>query len=431
MNIPIVIAAFNRDQTLSRLLSSLEKGHYNISVKLIISIDGGGPDSVKSIANDFKWEYGQKEVVEHPENMGLRKHILSCGSIAKHYDGIILLEDDLYVSPWFYEYSLAALEFYKDCSSICGVSLYSYRYNETALVPFMPLHDASRTYFMQVPCSSGQAWLKGHWSAFESWYADHCEFDFKDDPALPPNIAHWPATSWKKYFFKFMVEQDKYFVYPVCSYTTDFGDKGQNNQGSHLYQVPIQLGNPVQEDFLRFEESLIKYDAWFELIPECLNRLSGCVFDFDFSVDLHGTKRRESLTGEYVLTSKGCISSVSSFGRYMVPVEMNIISQISGSDIYLARIEQIEDYGTVNDYILKRARNIENQLYYYTIDTYHYSLFHRTRYKINDLYLQGQLFESVYRETTHGLESLYTFLSRSLGAALRKLRDLLVNNDGK
>ena len=425
MNIPIVIAAFNRDQTLVRLLSSLAQSHYSEPVTLIISIDGGGPESVKTVARDFDWKFGAKEVIEHPENMGLRDHILACGSLAKKYDGIILLEDDLYVSPWFYEYTLAALAFYKDCSSICGVSLYSYRYNETSLLPFLPLHDGSHTYFLQVPCSWGQAWLKGHWIAFESWYADHCDIDYKDDPTLPSQVARWPATSWKKYFFKYMVEQYKYVVYPVCSYTTNFGDQGQHQKRSNLYQVPIILENTAQYVFLRFEESLIKYDAWHELLPECLNRLSGGVFDFDFSVDLHGTKRRESYTGEYVFTSKKCTSYINSFGRRMVPVEMNVINQISGNDLYLAQIEMIEDYGTIDDYILKRARNIENQMYYCTTDTTNYSLFHRAKYKINNLYQQGQLIKGVYRETTRRLKSLYNSIRWRLASRLRKLFDSL------
>ena len=431
MNIPIVIAAYNREHTLSRLLSSLAKAHYSEPVTLFISIDGGGPESVKTVARDFDWKFGAKEVIERPENLGLHRHILACGSLAKQYDGIILLEDDLYVSPWFYEYTLAALEFYKDCSSICGISLYSYRYNETALLPFMPLHDESHTYFMQVPCSWGQAWLKGQWCAFESWYADHCDFDYIDDPALPPDVANWTATSWKKHFFKYMVEQDKYFVYPFCSYTTNFGDQGQHQKGSNLYQVSIQLGNISQYVFQRFEESLIKYDAWFELIPECLNRLSGGIFDFDFSVDLHGTKRRESYTGEYVFTSKECTSYISSFGRCMVPVEMNVINQVSGNEIYLARIEQIEDYGTIDDYILERARNMENQMYFYPADTVNYSLFHRAKYKICNFYQQGQLIEGAFRETIRHSKSLYKSLCSHLTTLLRKMFDSLGICNGK
>jgi len=394
MIIPIVIAAFNRDHTLVRLLSSLAKGKYQNPVKLIISIDGGGPDSVKSIANDFTWEFGPKQVIEQPENLGLRRHILACGHLATEYDGIILLEDDLYVSPWFYDYALAALEFYRNCTSICGISLYSYRFNETSLLPFIPLNDASHAYFMQVPCSWGQAWLKEHWSAFESWYSTNLENEYNDDPTLPANIVYWPATSWKKYFVKYMVEHDKYFVYPTCSYATNFGDKGQHHTGSNLFQVPIQLGRIENYIFNSFEASWAKYDACSELRPECLNALAGGLINEEFSVDLHGTKRIESLTGEYVLTTKKCRSYISSFGRYMLPVEMNVINQISGNDIYLTRVDQIEDYGSIHEFIFERATNIQNQQYYLNTDTFHYSLLHRAENKINVLYQEVQLLQA-------------------------------------
>jgi len=122
-------------------------------------------------------------------------------------------------------------------------------------VPFIPLNDASHAYFMQVPCSWGQAWLKEHWSAFESWYSTNLENEYNDDPTLPANIVYWPATSWKKYFFKYMVEHDKYFVYPTCSYATNFGDKGQHHTGSNLFQVPIQLGRIENYIFNSFEAS--------------------------------------------------------------------------------------------------------------------------------------------------------------------------------
>jgi hypothetical protein len=188
-----------------------------------------------------------------------------------------------------------------------------------------------------------------------------------------------------------------------------------------LYQVPVQLGNNAQYVFLRFEDSLVKYDAWCELIPECLNRLSGGAFDFDFSVDLHGTKRRESCAGEYVFTSKECSSHIRSFGRYMEPVEMNVINQIGGDDIYLVRVEHIKDYGAIDHYILKRARDIENHMYYYTTDTINYSLLHRAKYKLNCLYQHGQLSVGTYRETRRHLKIFYNSLSLHLAALLRKL----------
>lgn len=372
-NIPIVIAACNRAHTLQRLLASLAKAHYAEPVKLIISIDGGGPESVKTVARDFEWAFGPKEIIEHSENLGLRRHILSCGDISRQYDGIILLEDDLYVSPWYFKYTIDALNYYQDTQQICGISLYSYQYNETALLPFKPLNDGSDAYFMQLPCSWGQAWLKDHWACFRAWYANNSSSSLQDDPALPSNVAFWPDTSWKKYFLKYMVENNKFFVYPHISYTTNFGDKGQHHQGTNVFQVPLFCGSMGSHSFKYFDDCFIKYDVFCELLPECLDKLSEVSLPFGLSVDLYGSKRKENIAGEYVITSKKCKSYIASFGRRMVPQELNIIKQIEGSDIYLAKKDQLEDFGDINKYIYNRAIDVKEQKYFFSTDDVHYS----------------------------------------------------------
>ncbi|SNB46621.1 glycosyltransferase family A protein [Geobacter sp. DSM 9736] len=424
MNIPIVIAAYNREHTLSRLLSSLAKAHYPFPVKLIISIDGGGSDEVRSTAASFVWEHGEKEVIEHAENLGLRQHILKCGRITKDYDGIVLLEDDLYVSPWFYHYTLAALDSYKDTEVICGVSLYSYRFNETSLLPFVPLDDDSHVFFMQLPCSWGQAWLKEHWQQFDDWYIDHCNLDYSDDLSLPVNITKWPESSWKKYFAKYMVETNKFFVYPVNSYTTNFGDRGTHHQGSRVYQVPLMMTN-IDHYFKPFKDSFLKYDACCELMPECLNNLCGNRFDIKFSVDLHGTKTRESLSGEFVFTSKSCHSYLKSFGRNLLPIELNVACDVPGNDIFLANVDEIKGYGNIHNYILERATNIQYQQYYFGTDTYHYSLLHRAERRINELYQEGQLLEASLRESSRLIGEIYDSLSWRVTAPFRKSLALL------
>ncbi len=124
LNIPIVVVAFNRVSSLKRILASLQKSLYPNPVKLIICIDGGGAEQLIDLATQFEWEHGEKEVICQPENIGLRAHILKSGKLALQYDGIVLLEDDLYVSPYFYKFMLAAQTHYIDEKSISGVALY-------------------------------------------------------------------------------------------------------------------------------------------------------------------------------------------------------------------------------------------------------------------------------------------------------------------
>jgi glycosyltransferase involved in cell wall biosynthesis len=223
MNIPIVIPAYNRVECLERLLNSLNKASYNIEVKLILSIDGGGTEGVIKTADSFNWKHGVKEIIKHKVNLGLRNHILQCGRLSNQYDGIILLEDDLYVASNFYNYTIKMQQFYKDTSEIAGVALYSHSYNETACLPFTAIEDGFDVFFMQIACSWGQCWLSSQWNDFDEWYQINKNIDLKVGESLPPDVRLWPDSSWKKYKIKYLIEKNKFYVYPRSSYSTNFG----------------------------------------------------------------------------------------------------------------------------------------------------------------------------------------------------------------
>jgi len=374
MNIPIVVAAYNRENTLSRILSSLSKAYYPGEVKLIISIDGGGPGNVIQTAKEFLWEHGEKEIVEHDKNLGLRRHILFCGAISQGYDGIILLEDDLYVSPWFYNYALNASKFYQECPEISGISLYSPRYNETAFLPFYPLNDGSDIFFMQLACSWGQIWLREQWKEFEKWYNNSDNIELINDQTLPINVKIWPKTSWKKYFVQYMILKNKYFVYPMNSYTTNFGDKGQHHGNTKTFQVPLVIGEKKTFNFVELKDANVKYDAFCEIDSDCLKRLSGNLSSYEFAVDLYGTKEKHHFDKSYVITSKECLNFSRSFDKTLLPLECNVIESIQGCKLFLAKVEDVNMNGDVNKDILLRANDIDEHKYHYAIGDLHFQI---------------------------------------------------------
>ena len=101
-NIPIVVVAYDRLHSLKRITDSLLQAEYPQGAELIISIDRGDNRQVLEYADSLSWPFGEKRVIYRPENLGLKRHILCCGDLTQDYDGIILLEDDLVVSPDFY-----------------------------------------------------------------------------------------------------------------------------------------------------------------------------------------------------------------------------------------------------------------------------------------------------------------------------------------
>jgi len=336
MDIPIVIAAYNRPASLSRLLASLQKAQYTNTVQLIISIDGGGDKGVLKTAEAFQWPFGEKEIIHHKENLGLRRHILSCGDLSRDYDGIILLEDDLYVSPQFYNYAQQAMPYYREDDAIAGIALYAHGFNETASFPFYPFLDGSDVFFMQLACSWGQCWTKNQWTLFRQWINEKGESSSFNHPGLPGDIALWPETSWKKYFILYMIEKNLFFVYPRQSYTTNFGDKGQHQDSVKNFQMPLQYGQKTPA-FVKLEDSCALYDAFCEMIPACLNKMAPELNQYDYCVDLYGIKMISAIDNEFVLTAKQNRQPLLSFGKRMLPLEANIIERIEGNRLFLTK----------------------------------------------------------------------------------------------
>ena len=109
-NIAICVVAYDRLEAIACLLQSLQVAHYSEKVDLIISVDKSYTSAVEDYADNYQWEYGEKYVVKHKENLGLRRHILSVGEYTQKYDAIVVLEDDLIVGPNFYNYTLATVD---------------------------------------------------------------------------------------------------------------------------------------------------------------------------------------------------------------------------------------------------------------------------------------------------------------------------------
>ncbi len=329
----VVAVAFNRPASLKRLLDSLTKAHYPDGVTLVISIDGGGDLAVRELAERFDWPFGEKRVRVHSENLGLKEHVLSCGDLTAEYGTVIVLEDDLFVSSHFYTYAIDAQSFYREEPRVAGVSLYSHDYNETARLPFYPIDDGD-VYFMQVAASSGQSWTREQWTLFRRWLASENDERF-DVPGVPTNARLWPHTSWKKYFIKYLLETERYFVYPKLSLSTNFGDKGTHyGYRTTNFQTPIST-RKAKFHFVAFDDSQAKYDAWCEISPSVLAAANPKLANISFCVDLFGVKDASENSTDFLLTRYKGGSPRATFGMELKPLEANILLDVPGFDFGL------------------------------------------------------------------------------------------------
>ncbi|MCD8241542.1 MAG: glycosyltransferase [Lachnospiraceae bacterium] len=328
--IAIVAVGYNRPDSMRRLLSSLAEAQYDYEeIPLVISIDQSGEDDVAEVADAFCWQHGTKKVLRHPERLGLRRHIISCGDLTEQYGAVMILEDDLYVSPDFYNYAMQTLEKYGSHPRIAGIALNTRRELLESSYPFFPLHTGYDVYFQQFASSWGQVWNRRMWTDFRVWYDAH--------PVLPENVnvpltvLHYPDTSWAKFYQCYVVEQDKYYVFSYDSLSTNFGDAGEHfDSGSAAYQSVLFYGTKHYR-MPDFDEG-VKYDIYGE--PLGLGRYLG-VPDGELTCDLWGRKQKASYK-RYLLSCCGRpYKKLRQYSMSMKPLELNVIRQIPGSDLTL------------------------------------------------------------------------------------------------
>lgn len=359
MKIAICTIAYNRLDSIKRLLESLSKAYYHTTVTLIISIDKSDNETVVEYANSFMWNYGEKRVVAHQNNLGLKKHILSIGEYLQEFDAIVVLEDDITVAQNFFNYTIQTVEKYYDNNQIAGISLYNYPLSYHNWKPFVPLHSDSDVYLIQVASSWGQIWMKNQWNAFKEWYEDHND-EFQYEPHLPKSICLWGKNSWLKYHMKYCIEENKYFVFPYISLSTNNSDAGTHSSRKNtIFQSPVLFGEKTEYNL----NPTIIYDGFFE--SEQLYKILDVPKE-KLCIDFYGCKQN-AMKCKYWLTTSICdYKVVKSFSLEQKPYEYNIINNIEGMDIFLYDTEVIEK-NMYKNIKLKIKRKISYIEYIYNI----------------------------------------------------------------
>lgn len=338
MNIAIVAVAYNRIDSLSRLLDSLDKAYFNeCEPTLIISVDKSNTSEIEEFADVYEWNHGEKIVDKHEKNLGLRAHMMSLGKWFERFDAIVVLEDDIVVSPNFYTYTCQTVEKYYDCHDIAGISLYGFSVNYQTGLPFEPLKDEHDVYFMNCAMSWGEVWMRDSWRKFYEWYLNHQDFPVL--PHLPYSICSWNQKSWLKYHTRYCIEENKYFVHPYVSQVTNYSEAGEHSAGSTIFQVPMQQGCVKTFNLPDFCEDAVMYDGFFE--NKALYKKLGLTSN-DLCLDLQGGNPNQ-LKKRYWLTTKVAnYKTVQTYRLCYRPIELNVMMNVPGQQVFLYDTNSIE-----------------------------------------------------------------------------------------
>ena len=329
-SVAIVVVGYNRLAGIKRLLKSIEKADYpSEDIPLVISIDASGNKELYDFVKNYTWNHGTKYVNIQEERLGLKNHIFQCADLTEHFKAVIILEDDLYVSTQYYNYVLKALDVYGDNKNIAQIALYRNEMNGYVGLPYEPLQSGYDVLKIQATCSWGECWNKRMWQEFKKALPEITD-DRIQKCDMPRQIKGW-TRAWSKYFYTFIIENNKYVLYPNVSHTTNFNDAGGEHGSSGTFVQASLLQNPI--DYRMPEEAkLTTYDVYYN--NKSIYKSIGIDED-ELCLDLYGFN--DNIKGKrYILSSKYLsYGIVKSFGIEMRPLEMNIFQNIEGKGIFL------------------------------------------------------------------------------------------------
>lgn len=134
MYAPIVLFAFNRLEPLKRCITSLLENKEAAESDLIVYVDGprvtkvDETEKVEAVREYVKTINGFKSITSHfsEVNKGLAPSIISgVTEVINQYERVIVLEDDLFLSPSFLCYMNKMLDVYEKDERVMQVSGYS------------------------------------------------------------------------------------------------------------------------------------------------------------------------------------------------------------------------------------------------------------------------------------------------------------------
>ncbi len=334
----IIVVAYNRPYETRRLIDSICYARYgDDNVDLIIDIDKGikQEEIVEAIKN-VNWNYGKFQIISRPERMGLRPHILECGKFTHQYDAIILLEDDLIVSPAFYEFAKAATEKYDSDNRIAQISLYTYSVNEFEARPFIPARSNSDVFAMQIVQSWGECWTKRMWEDFEK--SDYyTATELPANPNLHKRVNSWGKNSWKKVFSNYISAHDLFVIYPYNSFTTNYSEAGEHcKRIVSDYQVCLEHEKRMYT--LPELDACIRYDGFFERIFN-----PGEVTIDSLCIDIYGSKNGYEHKRYLASTKRLPYLVIKEYGLIRKPCEDNVRYKEPGKGIFIYDLTQKTD----------------------------------------------------------------------------------------
>ena len=278
---PVVLFVYNRLDHTTNVIDSLRKNLLAKETDLYVFSDAaktenglGKVNAVREYIRKADWResFQSVTVVEAEKNKGLAKSIIGgVTDILEKYGKVIVVEDDLVLSPYFLNYMNGALDYYKDAPEVWSISGDSFPMKSLKKYP----HDVFYSYRGS---SWGWAtwldrWVKTDWEVkdYQVFAQDkerqkHFNLGGADLTGMLGLQMEGKINSWAIRWVYTQSNLNMYTVYPKNSYILNEGCDGTGtNSGTHSELETDITDSAVNCQFERLEiDKKIAREFWYK-----------------------------------------------------------------------------------------------------------------------------------------------------------------------
>lgn len=258
---PIAFFAYNRPGHTRRALESLAANEGASESELFIFCDGlkrpedsKAVEDVRKLVKSRKW-CGTVSIIERDKNLGLADSIISgVTELCNRYGRVIVLEDDLVLSPQFLNFMNDALGIYNDIERVMHIS--GYMFPVKGRLP--------ETFFYRATSCWGWATWKRAWDNFEPDAKKllseldnkglQYEFDIKGSMSyykMLKNQADRKIDSWAVRWYASVFLCGGLCLHPGESFVNNIGHDGTGVHCSSTDSFNVKLSNIRVSDFTK------------------------------------------------------------------------------------------------------------------------------------------------------------------------------------
>lgn len=280
---PIALFTFKRTEHTRRTLESLAKNPEFSASPLFIYCDGARNEIEAAQVEETRklvrtWPHPDKTLVERERNWGLANSIIAgVAELCERFGRVIVVEDDLIVSPIFLNYLNTALERYADEPKVMQISAHMF------LVPSLQQHKEA--IFLPFTTSWGWATWGRAWKYFDPNMLGYEKLQvnatlrrkFDMDGTYPysrmlKRQALGKVDSWSVRWNWSVFNQNGLVLFPPGSYVMNIGFDGTGTHCEKTAQSRTEAGR-VLEVCSRFPDRVAVNEEYYSAVRRSVKRM--------------------------------------------------------------------------------------------------------------------------------------------------------------